>query len=236
MPEPAPAPRLVWQGDDCLSLRWPPVLDTALNRSIHRIAGALRALHLPDLRDVVPGYASLALQFGADGLPDRAAIEAALHPLLTGIDGADEPAPEEPVVEIPVCYDPRTGPDLDSAAATLGLSTEELVARHVAATYQVALLGFAPGFPYLLGMDPVLALPRHTQPRSEVAAGSVGIAGAQTGIYPRSSPGGWQLIGRTPWQLFEPRAEPPARLQPGQRLRLRRIGFAEFSRLCEVAP
>ena len=233
MPDPSPQPRLVWQGEDCLSLRWPAALDADLNQLIHRIADALRALDLPDLCDVIPAYASLALQFAPDGVPDRCAIEARVRPLLDAPPAARNGREGPGVLDVPVCYDARTGPDLDSAAQALGLSAAELVARHSAPVYQVALLGFAPGFPYLLGLDPALALPRHAQPRAEVAAGSVGIAGAQTGIYPRSSPGGWQLIGRTPWALFDPQAQPPARLRPGQRLRFRPIGFDQFCQLNE---
>ena len=122
-------------------------------------------------------------------------------------------------VEIPVVYGGDCGPDLDSAAAELGMTAEQLLQRHANGEYTVAMIGFAPGFPYLLGLDPALALPRLATPRTKVAAGSVGIGGAQTGIYPRESPGGWRLIGRTPLVLFDPAREPPALLAPGDRVR-----------------
>ena len=93
----------------------------------------------------------------------------------------------------------------------------------------VGMIGFAPGFPYLLGLDPALAAPRHATPRVRVPAGSVGIAGQQTGIYPGDSPGGWQLVGRTPLSLFDPRRDPPSLLQPGQRLRFVAIGLDEYN-------
>lgn len=119
-------------------------------------------------------------------------------------------------VEIPVRYD---GPDLDAVAAHCGLSVDELVRLHSAPEYLVYFLGFQPGFAYLGGLDPRLHTPRRAEPRLAVPAGSVGLAGAQTGIYPLASPGGWQLIGRTALPLFDPQAEPPTLLAPGDRVR-----------------
>jgi len=138
------------------------------------------------------------------------------------------------VIEIPVLYGGEHGPDLESSAAELGLSPQALIERHAAGDYTVAMIGFAPGFPYLSGLDPALALPRLATPRTSVAAGSVAIGGAQTGIYPRESPGGWRLLGRTPWVLFDPRHEPPARLQPGDRVRFVAIDADEFARLADA--
>jgi KipI family sensor histidine kinase inhibitor len=126
-------------------------------------------------------------------------------------------------VEIPVAYGGEAGPDLESAAAELGMTPTQLAQRHAAGEYTVAMIGFAPGFPYLLGLDPALALPRLPTPRTAVPAGSVGIGGAQTGIYPRESPGGWRVIGCTPLALFDPAREPPALLAPGDRVRFVRV-------------
>ncbi|HJU25447.1 MAG TPA: 5-oxoprolinase subunit PxpB [Rhodanobacteraceae bacterium] len=131
-------------------------------------------------------------------------------------------------IEIPVCYGGEYGPDLDAVAAHAGLAPDEVVARHTAAEYTVAMIGFAPGFPYLLGLDAALAMPRRRDPRTRVPAGSVAIGGAQTGIYPHELPGGWQLIGRTPLALFDPQREPPCLLAPGDRLRFRAIRVDEF--------
>ena len=110
------------------------------------------------------------------------------------------------------------------------------MARHGAPLYRVAMLGFAPGFPYLLGLDPGLALPRRDQPRQRVEAGSVAIGGSQTGIYPQASPGGWQLIGRTPLRLFDPQRQPPCPLAPGDGVRFVAISRAEFDRLAVGGP
>jgi KipI family sensor histidine kinase inhibitor len=119
-------------------------------------------------------------------------------------------------VDIPVRYD---GPDLDHVAAHCGLSANEVVQRHTAAEYVVYFLGFQPGFAYLGGLDEALHTPRRAEPRLSVPAGSIGIGGAQTGIYPLATPGGWQLIGHTDMPLFDPQAEPPTLLAPGDRVR-----------------
>ena len=225
-------PSLVWQGEDCLCLRWPARIDPPLNRQVHLCAARLQAAEgLPGVVDLVPAYASLAIYFDAGQRLDRPRIEAAVGALLAATEDPASAATAQPPIELPVCYDPALAPDLEDAARRLSLTVAELIERHTAPVYQVAMLGFAPGFPYLLGMDPALALPRHEQPRAEVAAGSVGIAGAQTGIYPQASPGGWQLIGRTPWRLFDAGRQPPARLTPGQRLRFVAIGRERFDQL-----
>jgi inhibitor of KinA len=134
-------------------------------------------------------------------------------------------------IDIPVCYGGECGPDLDGLALHAKLPAAEVIARHCAAEYRVAMLGFAPGFAYLLGLDSTLHAPRHAVPRVRVPAGSVAIGGAQTGVYPRELPGGWRIIGRTPLVLFDASRDPPAVLGPGQRVRFRAIDADEFARL-----
>lgn len=128
-------------------------------------------------------------------------------------------ASEGRTVEIPVVYGGSAGPDLDNVVRHTGLSTKEVIERHSSAEYVVYFLGFLPGFAYMGGLDASLATPRHTTPRVSIPAGSVGIGGEQTGIYPMASPGGWQLIGRTALQLFDPSQQPPTLLRPGDRVR-----------------
>ncbi|HWG66113.1 MAG TPA: 5-oxoprolinase subunit PxpB [Rhodanobacteraceae bacterium] len=140
---------------------------------------------------------------------------------------------EREIVVVPVCYGGEYGPDIDAVAEHAGLSRDDVIARHTAAEYTVAMLGFAPGFPYLLGLDASLHVPRRATPRTRVAAGSVAIGGAQTGIYPRELPGGWHLIGRTPRVLFDSAREPPCLLAPGDRVRFRAIEADEFARRAE---
>jgi inhibitor of KinA len=132
------------------------------------------------------------------------------------------------VVEIPVCYGGQYGPDLAFVAELNGLTEEEVISLHAGGDYCVYMLGFAPGFPYLGGLPEQIATPRHATPRAQIPAGSVGIAGNQTGIYPVETPGGWQLIGRTPLVLFRPREDPPSLLLPGDTVRFRSISSDEM--------
>lgn len=199
------------------------------NLAVHRFAARLRATTPAWLRDVVPAYASLAVFFD----PARIEADAARAWIAAQETGDDADAPASPprIVEIPVRYGGAFGEDLDTAAAELGMSADALVARHRQPLYTVAMIGFAPGFPYLSGLDPALALPRLATPRTRVPAGSVGIGGAQTGIYPRESPGGWRLLGRTPLTLFDPRRASPSLLAPGDRVRFVAIDDEAFARL-----
>jgi KipI family sensor histidine kinase inhibitor len=180
--------------------------------TVHRLHAALRALGPPGVVELVPGYRTLLV------VADPARVEA-LDELAAGLGELELPPAEavagEPV-EIPVRYD---GEDLPEVAELTGLEADEVVRRHTAPTYTVAFLGFSPGFPYLVGLDPALEVPRRDTPRTSIPAGSVGLAGGQTGIYPTASPGGWQLIGRTEVTLFDPGRDPPALLGPGSRLR-----------------
>jgi inhibitor of KinA len=132
------------------------------------------------------------------------------------------------VVEIPVCYGGQYGPDLAFVAEHNGLTEEEVISLHAGGEYYIYMLGFAPGFPYLGGLPEQIATPRHATPRAQIPAGSVGIAGNQTGIYPVETPGGWQLIGRTPLVLFRPWENPPSLLLPGDTVCFRSISADEM--------
>ncbi len=188
----------------------------------------------PWLRDLVPAYASLAVFFDLDAI-DANAVRIWLQGQLDGGDTTTFDYANTRIVEIPVRYGGAFGEDLDTAAAQLGLASDDVIARHSAPLYTVAMIGFAPGFPYLSGLDPALALPRLATPRTRVPAGSVGIGGAQTGIYPRDSPGGWRLIGRTPLRLFDPLRTAPSLLAPGDRVRFVAIDDAAFVAMSETA-
>ncbi len=223
--------------EDALLLRFGQDIDLALNSRVHAAAQALRRA-LPGV-ECVPAYASLLLRFeprdwaAADGGGAHQRLGRAVTAALAG--GAV--AAESPrTVEIPVWYGGEAGPDLDEVAALSALPARDVVARHCAAEYRVALLGFAPGFPYLLGLDPALAAPRRADPRLKVPAGSVAIGGRQTGIYPGELPGGWQLIGRTPLTLFDAAAAAPSLLQPGDRVRFRAIDSAAYHALRHGRP
>lgn len=210
--------RLLLLGDAALQIRLSEstVPDMAANRRSLAVVERLRSACLP-ITDFVPAYASVTLHLAAGA--SMQALLPQLSLLLTDDEG--DCGALGRLIEVPVRYGGADGPDLVALAASLSLSPDELVARHVAPEYRVAMLGFRPGFPYLLGLDPGLAAPRLRTPRLRVPAGSVGIAGLQTGIYPDSAPGGWQLIGRTTVRLFDPARDPPTLLAPGDRLRFR---------------
>lgn len=227
--------------EDALLLRFGESIDIALNAQVHAAAQRLRTTALTGVLDLAPAYASILLRFdpvawddGSDR-PPHAQVGQALRAALEHVPllAASADNAESRIVEIPVCYGGSHGPDLEALAAHAGISTGEVVARHGADVYTVAMLGFAPGFPYLLGLDPALHMPRRATPRTRVSAGSVAIGGAQTGIYPRELPGGWNLIGRTPLGLFDPRRERPCLLAPADRVRFRAITTEEFSALAE---
>jgi KipI family sensor histidine kinase inhibitor len=185
--------------------------------TVHRLHAALRELDPPGVVELVPGYRTLLVL----AHPDRAGLLDELAARLPALELPPAEAVTGEPVEIPVTYD---GEDLEEVAGLTGLDADEVVRRHTAPEYTVAFLGFSPGFPYLVGLDPALEVPRRDTPRTSIPAGSVGLAGTQTGIYPTASPGGWQLIGRTDVTLFDPGRDPPALLAPGGRLRFKVAG------------
>ncbi len=177
---------------------------------------AILAADLPGVRGIVPAYTSLLVRFD----PDRTVPSKLLDVLTELCRTAPRLEPEAGrLVEVPVIYGGIFGPDLGEVSDHTGMTATEVIQLHTAGEYTVAFLGFLPGFPYLIGMDPRLACPRLATPRQTVPAGSVGIAGGQTGIYPLESPGGWRIIGRTSLKLFDPAAVQPTLFQAGDRVR-----------------
>jgi inhibitor of KinA len=187
----------------------------------------LAARAVPGVTELVPAFASVTVHYdparvaAGEGSP-YARLAAAVADALAGAD--DAPPPPAAVVEIPVRYGGAGGPDLDDVARLHGMSADEVVRRHAAGDYVVHMVGFLPGFAYLGGLDPELATPRRAVPRTVVPAGSVGIGGQQTGVYPLDSPGGWHLIGHTALRLFDPRRDPPVLLRAGDRVRFVPLG------------
>ncbi|HEX3897071.1 MAG TPA: 5-oxoprolinase subunit PxpB [Rudaea sp.] len=214
-------------GDGALLIRLGDSIDAATNRTAIALAGALCAADIFGVRDIAPAYASVCVRYEMSSA-DFATISTRLRSIVDSIKTA-EYSVDTDVTEIPVCYGGKFGPDLDAVAAHASISVDHVIDRHVDANYEVAMLGFMPGFPYLRGLDPTLHTPRLATPRTRVPAGSVAIGGAQTGIYPRELPGGWRIIGRTPLRLFDSARETPALLSPGQKVRFTRIGPDEFA-------
>lgn len=231
-------------GADTITLHFGERIDVALVTRIQHASTLLREQLGPRLLDLVPSYTTLLLRYDlltddlASLLADvKAALTALPEPLHAGepnsgnSDGNSAGDQQADIIEIPVFYDVSVGPDLDSIAARAGLSVDEVIACHCGATYNVFAIGFAPGFAYLGEVPRELAAPRLDTPRAKVPPGAVGIADTQTAIYPLASPGGWNLIGRTPLQMFDPDRERPSLLDAGQRVRFRAIGRDEYLEL-----
>lgn len=231
------APSFEPLGESTLLVRFGSHIDASLNARVHTGAAALRAAALPGVEDIAPAYASLALTYRPAAW-EAGGAQAWRH-LADAVGAILAHAPESVhtharSIAIPVRYGGGGGPDLEPLAARLGLSTQELITRHAGGEYRVAMLGFAPGFPYLLGLDPALYAPRLANPRVRVPRGSVAIGGAQTGIYPSELPGGWHLIGRTPFALFDAAREPACLLAAGDRVRFQVIDDVQFASLEQV--
>ncbi len=224
----APKIRLEPEGDSMLMVRFPNVSRTEVSGLITAAAYALNEAPLPSRIETVPAYATLAVYYD----PLEASfdeMQAAIADVLSGLEPLDDAS--ETVIDVPVCYGGEFGPDLGTVACHAGISEDEVVRLHTARTYRVDILGFMPGFAYLSGLDERLITPRLDVPRTLVPAGSVGIGGEQTGMYSIASPGGWQIIGRTPARLYDPVAVEPVRLHAGDRVRFVPIGRDAFEQL-----
>ena len=199
------------------------IIDETVNSKVLSMHAWLKEHSFPGLKDMVPAYSSLTVLYdpGTGFSHIKQLLERAWN-------AANEQAAVRPnIISIPVCYDPVFGYDLGPMAASKEMSVPELVQLHCSKDYRVYMLGFLPGFAYMGTVDERLVMPRKPQPR-EVEPGSVGIAGWQTGIYPLSSPGGWQIIGRTPLKLFDPKREQPTLLNAGDTVRFYPITINEF--------
>jgi inhibitor of KinA len=232
-------------GDSALVVRVRDQFEDAPEETLDEVLRLFQLLQLaaiPGVIELAPAYNSVAVFFDPlSVLKSSGAAEGIFDELATRIRSAitsvsrrrrHRTAASAPrLIEIPVCYDAEFGFDLNRVAEHTKLSEREIVDLHSAGEYRVACIGFVPGFTFLSGLPKNLATPRRDVPRKEIPAGSVGIGGAQTGIYPLRSPGGWNLIGRTPLRLFDPTKNPPTLLCPGDRVRFRAITREEFESL-----
>ena len=229
-------------GDSALILRVGGQLEDAAEETLNEVLEVLRRLEdadIPGVIELTPAYTTVAIFFDPvrvindEAEPDRV-IELLIQKIRESLPPGERKRRKKAVtrtVEIPVCYDPEFALDLEHVARHAHISPGELVDLHSTADYRVHCLGFTPGFPYLAGLPKKLATPRRATPRKEIPGGSVAIGGAQAGIYPLRSPGGWNLIGRTPLRLFDPEKDPPAVLRAGDRVRFRAITRDEFEAL-----
>ena len=226
-------PRFLPAGEACLVVEFADEISREANDVVAALGRALTAQKDVKIVECMPTYRSLAVYFE----PLSAScgeVESEVKKLLTESSGPSQGACRE--ITVPVCYGGEYGPDLQNVADHAKISVEEVVKRHSAKVCHCYMIGFVPGFAYLGGMDESIATPRLANPRTVIEAGSVGIAGKQTGIYPIASPGGWQLIGRTPLRLFTPEAARPTLIEAGCDVRFEPVAEAEYRRIeAEIA-
>ena len=222
------APEFSAVGDLAVRVALGAEISPSLNAQVQRFCRRLQREPVWGVTEWVPGYAAVTIYYR----PWAVGFDELCGTLAQYVHSdADTPPPETRRVEIPVCYGGEYGLDLDEVATRQGLNGVQVIERHTGGDYLVYFLGFLPGFPYLGGMDASLATPRRATPRPRVPAGSVGIAGAQTGVYPLETPGGWQIIGRTPLRLYDPDRQPPALLAAGDHVRFVSITEAQFEEI-----
>jgi KipI family sensor histidine kinase inhibitor len=211
-------------GDRSVLVELDDTISPEVNRRVQQLMLRLQQAGLPGVRELAPGYRSLLvvydpLAIAPAELKERV-IEAAGRPGGAGLPPAKQ-------VTVPVFYGGDYGPDLEAVAGRLGISQEEVIRLHSETIYRVYMIGFTPGYPYMGELPAALAVPRRTTPRTRVPKGSVGIAQRQTGIYPVASPGGWQIIGWTPIELFDPARPLPSLLEMGDRVKFEAVQPAE---------
>lgn len=216
-------------GDCAISIDFGQVIDPKINRHIRQTIERIQELKLDGITELVPTYCALLIQYDAM-LYSYSDICNLMEPLLEA-SATDDANERVTVIEIPTVYGGEFGPDLGFVASHNNLSEDEVVSIHSGTDYLVYMLGFIPGFTYLGGMDPRIATPRLSSPRTLIPAGSVGIAGEQTGTYPSDSPGGWQIIGRTPVTMYDMSKEQAALLSAGDYVRYVPIDEAEYNRI-----
>ncbi|MBO8172872.1 MAG: 5-oxoprolinase subunit PxpB [Bacillaceae bacterium] len=218
-------------GDRAVTVKFKQEISDDVNRNVIALAKRLEEKTIAGVEECVPAYASLLVYYNPMQLGYAELVET-LHQLDTTVDGVSDEKTR--VFEIPVLYGGKEGPDLEDVADYHGLTTDDVIRLHCGRKYRIYMLGFTPGFPYLGGLDPRLHTPRLETPRTRIPAGSIGIAGNQTGIYSLSTPGGWRLIGHTPVPLFTPEnPENPVLLNAGDYIRFVPVSRTEYERISE---
>jgi KipI family sensor histidine kinase inhibitor len=215
-------------GDSALNMEFGSSISEEVNKKIRAMALSIEVKSIHGIVEMVSTYRSLMIHY--DPLKvDFSELVNSLKKIEQNLDNIVLPAPE--VIEIPTLYGGDWGPDLDTVASYNNITVEKVVEIHTSKEYLIFMLGFTPGFPYLGGMDKRIAAPRLQTPRTRIPGGSVGIAGEQTGIYPVSSPGGWQLIGRTPIKLFDPYRKNPILLKSGNYIKFKSINEEDYKKI-----
>lgn len=223
-------PRIVPAGDSAVLVEFEQKIDPAINARVIALAGRVERRFGSAIRDAVPGYATLTVYFDPL-IVDPEWIEGELRDEAAQMQ--DVPEAAGGIVDVPVCYGGDLGPDLGDVAAFGGCSTDDVIARHAGTEYRVYMVGFVPGFAYMATVDASIAAPRRAAPRAAVPAGSVAIAGPQTGIYPAVTPGGWNIIGRTPLQPYDASRSAPSLFRAGDAVRFRSVARDEYDRMLQ---
>ena len=224
-------------GDQGITLDYGGEMSEEVNRQIFKLYRLLKDWQPAAVLDIIPAYHSISIIYDLIKVKKIAGNLSAYHFLeiklkeTAAVISDQEELLQQRIIHVPVCYDESLGPDLLELAVLHNLSVEELIDIHCNQTYRVYMIGFLPGFAYMGTVDNRIASPRKSVPRTNVPAGSVGIAGSQTGIYPFASPGGWQLIGQTPLILFDTHKNSPSLFEPGDEVRFQQISLAEFHHL-----
>ncbi|MCC8163108.1 MAG: 5-oxoprolinase subunit PxpB [Lachnospiraceae bacterium] len=220
--------KIVAAGDSSILIEFGSEINPEINRKITSTVQLIRAQQIEGIVDMIPAFCSLLINYDPRIITyDR--IQSRMAELVKMDVKAS--AQKKKVFEIPVCYGGDFGPDIENIAANAGLSVEEVIKIHSSSDYLIYMLGFLPGFCYLGGLDERIHTPRLANPRVKIPAGSVGIGGSQTGIYPLDSPGGWQLMGLTPVKTYDPDRETPILLEAGDYIRFVPIDRGEFDRI-----
>lgn len=216
----AEAPRIEPMGDAALLVTLGELLDADANARARALARVIGSARIAGLEVPVAAHASVLVRFEPT-VVDEAAVRASIVSAWAAVGGVEAESGAGRLHRLPVRYGGEDGPDLAAVAAATGLAEAEVVRLHASVEYRVLVIGFAPGFPYLGLLPPELELPRRAAPRVRVRAGSVAVSGRQSCVYPLDGPGGWHLLGRTELPLWDPAADPPSLLSPGDRVRFR---------------
>jgi len=218
--------------DSTILIVFDAVIDPEINGKVHALCQVLgdyiKNSSFDGILDLTPTYHTLQITYDALGIDPFDFIKK-IELVMKEIQYVNEQ--EKEIIEVPVCYEAPYAPDIDEVCGVHKINKEELIKRHTSRDYLIYMMGFTPGFPYLGGMDKSIATPRRPEPRLKIDAGSVGIAGEQTGVYPVDSPGGWQIIGRTPLNLFDVNKDQPFLLKEGQYVRFKAISVQAYERL-----
>ena len=224
--------RYLMSGDKGLIVEFGNEISEPVNKKVRNLYLAVQKSQIEGICEMIPTYRSLLIQYNPLEIEVNSLMER-LAEIEESLDSIELPKPR--IIEIPTIYGGEFGEDLKFVSEHNGISEEEVIRIHSSVDYRIYMLGFSPGFPYLGGMSEKIETPRLKTPRTKIPGGSVGIAGKQTGIYPMESPGGWQLIGRTPIKLYDPKSEVPIILQAGDYLRFVPIEKEEYDSISSLA-